>query len=57
MFILGDFSYYHWVTAQNFSVQVLTELYAENNENTLIMRADLDGFPVTGDAFVRSKFG
>lgn len=55
--ILGDWSYYWIVDALNFEVQRLEELYAATNQVGLISRAELDGMPVLGEAFVRVKLG
>jgi HK97 family phage major capsid protein len=55
-YILGDFSTYHFVVAMDFQVQILTERYAELNQNCMILRMELDGTPtLEGEGFVRSK--
>jgi HK97 family phage major capsid protein/HK97 family phage prohead protease len=51
--ILGDFSNYWFAIALNMQVQVLTELYAETNQNGYIARAEIDGQPMVEEAFVR----
>jgi len=51
--ILGDFSHYWIVDALGMSMQVLTELYAETNQNGYIARMECDGAPTLGEAFVR----
>jgi len=53
--MLGDFSYYWIADALNFSLQRLMELYAGNNQVGFIGRAETDGMPVLGEAFVRVK--
>jgi HK97 family phage major capsid protein len=53
--ILGDFSYYHWADALDFSVQRLNELYAATNQTGMIGRLESDGMPVLAEAFVRVK--
>jgi predicted phage gp36 major capsid-like protein len=54
--LLGDFSFYWIAEALDMQVQVLTELYAETNQNGYIARMELDGAPVLAEAFVRVKF-
>ena len=44
--ILGDWSFYWIADALNMNVQVLTELYAETNQNGYIARKETDGMPV-----------
>ena len=51
--ILGDFSYYWIADALDMTIQVLTELYAESNQNGYILRSETDGMPVLEEAFVR----
>jgi HK97 family phage major capsid protein len=51
--ILGDWSFYWIADALNMNVQVLTELYAETNQNGYIARKETDGMPVLEEAFVR----
>lgn len=51
--ILGDFSQYWIVDALDLQVQRVIELYAETNETGFIGRAETDGMPVLGEAFVR----
>lgn len=53
--IVGDFSKYEIVDALDIEVQVLTELYAEQNLVGYIGRAETDGMPVLAEAFVRLK--
>ena len=53
--ILGDFSYYWIADALDMAVQVLTELYAEKNQNGYIGRLESDGMPVMSEAFARVK--
>jgi len=52
---IGDFSHYWIVDAMGMSVQVLTELYAETNQNGYIARMETDGMPTLEEAFVRVK--
>lgn len=51
--IVGDFSRYEIVDALDMTVQVLTELYAETNQNGYIGRLETDGMPVLEEAFSR----
>lgn len=51
--IFGDFSKYEIVDALDMTVQVLTELYAESNQNGYIGRLETDGMPVLEEAFSR----
>lgn len=53
--ILGDFSYYWIADALDMTIQVLTELYAEANQNGYIIRKETDGMPVLEEAFIRVK--
>ena len=53
--VLGDWRYYWIADALNMTIQVLTELYAETNQNGYISRAETDGMPVLENAFVRMK--
>lgn len=53
--ILGDFQYYWIVDALTMQIQVLTELYAETNQNGYICRQETDAMPVQEDAFIRLK--
>jgi HK97 family phage major capsid protein len=53
--VVGDFSKYQIVDALDMEVQVLTELYAEQNLNGYIGRMETDGMPVLEEAFVRIK--
>ncbi|MCC6311190.1 MAG: phage major capsid protein, partial [Trueperaceae bacterium] len=47
--------YYQIVDALGMTIQVLTELYAETNQNGYILRKETDGAPVLAEAFVRVK--
>lgn len=51
--ILGDFSNYWIADALSMTLQVLTELYAETNQNGYIGRLECDAQPVLGEAFAR----
>lgn len=51
--ILGDFSNYWIVDAMTMDIQVLTELYAEENQVGFICRMETDGQPAHEDAFAR----
>ncbi len=53
--MLGDFSHYWIADALDMQFQVLTELYAESNQNGYIARMESDGAPVLEEAFVRVK--
>lgn len=53
--MLADWSYYWIADSLNFSIQRLTELYAETNQTGFIGRAELDGMPVLAEAFTRIK--
>lgn len=55
--IIGDFKHYHIVDALTLTIQVLTELYAETNQNGYIGRLESDGMPVLQEAFARVKLG
>ena len=50
---VGDFSHYWIADALDMQFQVLTELYAETNQNGYIARMESDGAPVLEEAFVR----
>lgn len=52
---LCDLSNYYIGESLNFSVQHLTELYAESNQDGFIARGELDGQPVDENGFVRIK--
>lgn len=56
-YIFGDMSKYMIADSLAMSVQVLTELYAESNQNGYIARLETDGMPALGEAFARGKFG
>jgi HK97 family phage major capsid protein len=49
----GDFSHYWTLTAMQMEMQVLTELYAEENYIAYIGRMWVDGAPVLEEAFAR----
>ena len=51
--IYGDFSFYWILDALDMEVQVLFELYAENNQIGYIIRYEGDGQPVMAEAFAR----
>lgn len=53
--MLADWSYYHIADSLSFSIQRLTELYAETNQTGFIGRSELDGMPVLAEAFARIK--
>ena len=53
--ILGDFSFYQIADALSMEVQLLNELYAEQNQVGLIARMETDGAPVLEEAFARVK--
>jgi len=53
--ILGDFSNYWIADSKSLSIQRLVELYAATNQVGFIARAECDGMPVLGEAFVRVK--
>lgn len=53
--IIGDFSHYEIVDALDMQVQVLDQLYAENNQMGYHLRAEVDGAPVLDEAFARIK--
>jgi HK97 family phage major capsid protein len=53
--ILGDLSAYWIQEGLNMQVQVVDQLYAENNQTGYIGRAEIDGMPVDANAFVRVK--
>ena len=55
--ILGDFSFYWIADSLDFSIQVLDQLYAANNQTGYIGRMKTDGAPVLEEAFVRVKLG
>lgn len=50
---LGDWSQYWIFESLAMTVQVLTELYAETNQNGYIARAEVDGAPIDENAWVR----
>ena len=51
--IFGAFEHYWIVDALTMTIQVLTELYAEANQNGYIGRIETDGAPVVAEAFAR----
>ena len=51
--IFGAFEHYWIVDALTMTIQVLTELYAETNNNGYIGRIETDGAPVVAEAFAR----
>lgn len=51
--LLGDFSYLWIAESLNYGVQVLNELYAEQNLTGFIARQEFDAMPVLEEAFVR----
>lgn len=53
--LLGDFSNYWICDLLDVQIQVLTELYAETNQNGYIARYEGDGMPVLEEAFARVK--
>jgi HK97 family phage major capsid protein len=55
--ILGDLRFFYVADSLDFEIQVLTELYAANNQNGYIARRETDGMPVLSEAFVRVKLG
>lgn len=54
---LGNFQYYLIVDALSMEIQVLTELYAETNQNGYICRIESDGNCLNQSAFVRIQLG
>lgn len=55
--LLANWRYYWVVDALNMEIQVLTELYAETNQNGYIGRKETDGAPVHENGFVRVTLG
>jgi HK97 family phage major capsid protein/HK97 family phage prohead protease len=53
--LCGDLSYYWIATALNVEIQVLLELYAEQNCIGLIGRMEVDAAPILSEAFARVK--
>lgn len=53
--MFGDFSNYWTCDALDMQVQVLTELYAETNQDGFILRYEGDGAPALAEAFARLK--
>lgn len=55
--VLGDISRYWIADSLAFEVQVLVELFGLKNQIGYVARAEVDGMPVTGEAFARLKMG
>lgn len=55
--MFGDFANYWTCDALDMQVQVLTELYAETNQDGFILRYEGDGAPALSEAFARVKLG
>lgn len=55
--LYGNMKYYWIVDSLAFEIQVLTELYAANNQIGYIGRMETDGAPVMSSAFARIKLG
>lgn len=55
--MFGDFSNYWTCDALDMQVQVLSELYAETNQDGFILRYEGDGAPALSEAFARVKLG
>jgi HK97 family phage major capsid protein len=53
----GDFSRYYIADSQQFSVQVLLELYAATRQIGFVGELETDGQPAIGEAFARLKLG
>lgn len=53
--LIGCFEFYWIVDSVDIQLQVLDQLYAENNQIGYIMRRELDGQPVLEEAFARVK--
>ncbi len=53
--ILANWKFYWIVDALDMEIQVLTELYAETNQNGYVGRLECDGAPVDENGFVRVK--
>jgi len=53
--IIGDFKQYYIADGMQPSLQRLTELYAETNQEGFIIRYEGDGMPVLSEAFTRIK--
>ncbi len=51
--IIGDFQWYWIAESLRVTVEVLSELYAESNQNGYIMRSEVDAMPVLEEAFAR----
>jgi HK97 family phage major capsid protein len=57
VYMFGDLSHYWFGMSQEVVIQVLSELYAENNQTGYIGRMKFDGQPVLSEAFKRGKMG
>jgi HK97 family phage major capsid protein len=55
--MFGDFSFYWIVEGASLQIQVLSELYAEQNLTGYIARSETDGMPALEEAFARIKLG
>jgi HK97 family phage major capsid protein len=53
--ILADYSNYWIAESLRMTVQIVTELYAETNQNAAFGRAEIDGMPILAEAFARLK--
>lgn len=53
--MFADFSKYWIADALDMTIQILTELYAETNQDGFIARMETDGMPVLAEAFARVK--
>lgn len=53
--VLGDMRFYWILDSLQMQIQVLTELYAETNQNGYIVRYEGDGQPMLAEAFARLK--
>jgi HK97 family phage major capsid protein len=53
--MIGDFSFYWIVTSLAMEVQILAELYSEQNAIGLIGRMEVDAAPILENAFARSR--
>ena len=55
--LYGDLKYYWICDSLSVEIQVLTELYARQNQIDYISRLETDGAPVLSEAFARVKLG
>lgn len=53
--VLGDFSFYWAVERPEISIQVIRQLWAEQNLTGYLVRGEFDGGPALEEAFVRGK--